>query len=222
MDFYHGAAYIGHGLVERHDDRFWYVQFVAPTHEAGSKKTPGPQVGDDAVIRTPADIDERRFIARIFELTPAGALLNAGEADALAEGDMLRAYREGGPVEVVVRQVRRTYAVVTPAESGGGMSLRVGDELHLRPPPTPARLIGSIERVVDETLFSAHLTNRTIPSGAPVAVQSEGRTIAVAVFAVVDQNGSAGGVAFSGSLTQPLAAGMHLSWAAQGGDAGSR
>ncbi len=218
VDFFRGEHYVGHGLVERRDDRFWYVRFTTPASSStATGETQTPRVGDEAVIRTQADIDQRRFVVRVFELTPAGVLLNAGEADALAVGDTLTVYRDAGTAgQAALREVRRTYAVAAPVDhEGQGLVLRVGDELGLHPPAPPPRVIGSIQRVVDETLFSARLTARTVPQGIPLAVQHEGRTVGVAMLVAVDETGGAGGFVFPCSLTRPLSADMQLSWEAE-------
>jgi hypothetical protein len=121
VEFYRGGRYVGHGLVEQRDERFWYARLLPTAVEfteqsgavagASSRATtpatpPMPSsaptlgiaparlsVGDDVVIRTQADIDARRFVARVFDLAPAGALIPAGEAGQLAPAMSWRCMR---------------------------------------------------------------------------------------------------------------------------------
>jgi hypothetical protein len=214
VDFYRAGQYIGHGLVERRDDRFWYIRFTAAGASPAGTDASSPRVGDEAVVRSEADIEQRRFVVHVFDLTTAGALLNAGEADALAVGDTLTVQRGSATVgQAVVREVHRTYAIAAPVDSLNQFALRVGDELRLRPAPPPPRILGSIERVVDELLFSARLTGSAAPLGTPLAVQHEGRTVGVAMLVTVDEAGKAGGFVFARSLTEPLSPGMELRYA---------
>ena len=234
VDFYRDGQYLGRGLVERRDSRFWYVRVVlvpgAPGNAAQRVLSSLPagslpvlvevlplRVGDEAVIRTQADIDERRFVAHIFELRPAGALLDVGEADGLTVGDALTVYRDGNAAgTVTVREVQRSYAVVTPVADGANVPfvLRIGDELRFRPPPPPPRVIGSIQRVVGETLFTARLTDAAPAVGTPMAVRASGRIVGVAVLVTAGETRGAGFV-LPGSMTRPLAAGMQLVCAAE-------
>ncbi len=233
LDFYRDTGrYLGHAVVERRDSRFWYARFL-PTAGASEGPVPATQrgassaptesrpapvaastlrVGDDAVIRTQADIDARRFVAHIFELTPAGALLNAGEADGLAIGDTLRVYRDGTvAAELAVREVQRSYAVVEPLRGGDARQfvLRVGEELRFHPPPPPLRVVASVDNVIGETLFTARVTTSPVPLGTPLAIRASGHTVGVAILVTADEQ-RAGGFMLPCSQTRPLATGMQL------------
>lgn len=205
LDFYREGRFLGQGLVERHDGLFWYARFTPAGADA-------LRIGDEAVIRTQTDIDERRFVARIFELTSTGALLNAGEADGLAVGDTLVLIRDGGAAgKVTVRDVQRGYAVVGPPEGDdeAALALHVGDELRFRAPAASPRTVGVVERVIGDMLFIARVTSPAVPVGTPLAVRAAGRTVGVAVL-VTAEGSRGGGFALPCSLTQPLAAGMEL------------
>jgi hypothetical protein len=177
----------------------------------GLPRTSRPQVGDDVVIRTKADIAGQRFVTHVFGLAREGALADAGEADGLATGQDLTAYRQGRELgRVIVRRVQRTYAVVERSDKESGFAdstppappsgsavtagkepweLRAADELRFPgsraqtaagdtttataprwPPPAPI-VVGTIDRVMDETLFTARLVARmSAPSTAGPSV----------------------------------------------------
>lgn len=240
VEFYRGGRYVGHGLVEQRDERFWYARLLPTAVEvteqsgavagASSRATtpatpPMPSsaptlgiaparlsVGDDVVIRTQADIDARRFVARVFDLAPAGALITAGEADQLAVGDVLTAYRNGVEIgRAVVRMVQRSYAAVSPPESEvtPAFELRVGDELRVGRPPSPPVVVGSVQQVRGDSLFTARLTSAAPPPGTPLTVRAAGRTVGVALL-LATGGGEAGGIVLPASQTRPLAPGMQL------------
>jgi hypothetical protein len=223
LDFLHNGNYVGHGLVERHDDRFWYARLIPANATAGDVGTrpvsrptsravrpaARPQVGDEVVIRTRADIERRRYVARVFELTREGALVDAGEEDGLAAGQQAAVYRSGTALgTVVIRRVQSTYAVVTGPEKAA-FELHPDDELRFAPLPAPTTIVGTIESVSDQTLFTAHLGRPDPPLQTPLAIQSLGRTVGVALL-VTAEGSTAGGFALSCSLTTPLRAGMTL------------
>lgn len=225
VDFHRGGSYVGSGVVERRDARFWYVRTLPA---AGS----GPiGIGDDAVIRTVADIRQRRIFARVFEVKPTGGLINAGEIDGLSVGDVGAVYRAGSRVGLVrLTKVQRGYSVVQLTEGRESTvssraapraesqprreaeALRRLDEVRFGdPPPTPATL-ALIQRVVDQTLFSARLApGSKAPLLTPLAVRRAGATIGVAVlFELAD--GCALGFAIASSLSELPAAGDELTW----------
>jgi hypothetical protein len=168
-------------------------------------------VGDAAVIRTRADIARRRFVARVFEVTAGGCLINAGELDELSAGDGGSATRDGQALgRVVVRRVQRSYAVVRPADPKAAVELRVGDEVRFAPPPEPGRKVGTIEQVTAEMLFAARVvSNPSPPLLTPLTVRVGGQTIGVALLVAAD-GGQALGFVFEQSLTGPLVAGAEL------------
>jgi hypothetical protein len=218
LDFFHQRQYLGYGLVERRDNRFWYARFTSvPPTDATAPTTmaapPEPRVGDTVWIRTQADIAAHRFVARIFELTPSGALANAGEGDGLHAGQRLSVFRSGDEVgTVAVRRAQHSYAEVGPvADSNAPTPLRlcVADELRCDAPPSPPQYVGALDAITGELLFTARLNGQDAPLAVPLAVQARGRTVGVAVL-VVAEAGHAGGFVLPGSLTQGLAAGMEL------------
>lgn len=240
VEFYRGGRYVGHGLVEQRDERFWFARLLPtaadvtersgvnaraispasiPATQTVPTSPPAPAVapprlcvGDDVVIRTQADIEARRFVARVFDLAPAGALITAGEADQLATGDVLTAYRNGAEIgRVAVRMVQRSYAAVGPPDSevAPAFELRVGDELRVGPLPPPPVVVGSVHQVTGESLFTARLTSAAPPPGTPLSVRAAGRTVGVALL-LATSGGEAGGIVLPSSQTRPLAPGMQL------------
>jgi hypothetical protein len=205
IEFYRADRLIASGVAERRDDRFWYVR--AP-RMAGQDAV---AVGDAAVIRTRADVAARRFAARVFEVTPEGYLINAGEVDGLAAGDTGTASRDGEALgQVVVRRVQRSYAVLRLTDASPDAGLMVGDQVRFAPEPEPARQVGTIERVTAERLFVARLTaSGPAPLLTPLAVRTGRETTAVALLVATD-GAQALGFAFAPSLTAPLVRGAEL------------
>jgi len=238
LDFYHDGGYIGHGRVERMDDRFWYARFHAasgaerstavaspasqPASEAATScPTSAPVsesgltelvVGDEVRVRTQEDIRRGRFAARVFELAAEGALISAGEVDGVEAGDRLTMYRGGQDIgRAVVRRVQRSYSVLAAvaADSGPWLALRVNDEARLGPPPPGLTRIGMIQEVVAGTLFTAKVAGRNPPLYTPLAVRSLGRTVAVGILVARDAS-IAGGFILPCSMIEPVVAGMEL------------
>lgn len=173
--------------------------------------TPPLRVGDDVVVRTQADVDQRRFVARVFDLTAAGALVNAGEADGLMPGQTLTLYHAGKAAgEATIQSVQRSYAVVASSTGpdGAPVTPRIGDELRLDLPPPASTIVGIMQRIVDETIFVARMPAAT-PLGIPLAVQASGETVGVAVL-VTAKDDSAIGFVLPCSSVKPAAAGMQL------------
>jgi hypothetical protein len=256
VDFYGRGRYLGHGVVEARDDLFWYARFVpAPVSPAGpdsreislSRLASGAppivtsqpacepnivQVGNVAVIRTQADIQQRRFTARVFEVSVEGALINAGEYDGLSRGDTAQLVRGGEVVgQIEVQRVQREYSVVRavraaaaePASPPGAPQpeLRpplLGDIVRFRPPPAPPVVVATVESAEDATLFVAKLSPGAsavdprvgrIPLQIPLAVRSSGRTIGVAIL-LANTGSIACGFALDSSLESPLKPGDEL------------
>jgi hypothetical protein len=252
LDFYHNHRYVGDGLVERRDDRFWYARFTPASSSSGpasaaveprvleSAPSPGAavpglvpaatqpasgpaarlSVGDEVLIRTQADIDQQRFVARVFDLTAGGALINAGENERLAPGQTLTVRRADAVVgKASIRDVQGTYAVVVPSSAADAapIEFRLGDELRLAEPPPRPRVIGVIERLADSTLFTVRLTASAPPLLTPLAVRAAGRTVGVALLVTANES-QAGGFVLRCSTTRSLAAGMQLVYEADARD----
>jgi hypothetical protein len=187
LEFFRGGRYVGHAIADRRDDRYWYAR---PIHGAAAGEI---AVGDEVHIRTRADIEARRFVARVFETGPEGAVVTAGEEDGLTAGTEGWLYRGGVVVMPVrVRRVQRDYALLEAAPTATEpLAFQVLDEIRFAPGAAavlPMRqVLGTIETVVDETLFLARSAGGgPLPLLTPLAVCSSGRTLAVAV--VVDGN----------------------------------
>jgi len=221
VEFYRDGVYVGSGVMERSDTRFWYVRTLPA---AGRDQV---RVGDDAVVRTLADVRARRFAARVFETTPEGVLINAGENDGLRVGDVGVVYRAGCEVaRIRLRRVQSGYSVaerlrsaeespvaaVGPASAPGAEAgnLQHLDEVLFAPRPEPPAPLALVERVVDQTAFSALLLNDGRPPlGTPMAIRRRDRVIGAAVLvAAADRRGI--GFALERSLSEALAVGDEL------------
>jgi hypothetical protein len=205
IDFFRDGRFVGCGVVERRDARFWYVRRLVTT--AGDPI----RVGDEAVVRTRADIAARRFIARVFEATADGLLINAGENDGLAPGAELTVRRAGRIVgRGSVRRVQREYAVVRPLTEPASHEILPGDEIRFRPPPKAPLVLGVIERVVQGTLFDARIDPAAPPPlQTPLAVHSTHGSAGVAVLLARD-GARAFGLALPAAAPHPLQTGMRL------------
>jgi hypothetical protein len=229
LDFCRQARFVGHGIVERRDDRFWYASFTPlETGPADTQPTSAPHrderagvcVGDTVHIRTRADVRSGRFTARVFALTEEGALVNAGEAEGLRRGQVLPVYRAGRPCGAVrpVR-VQRGYTVARAAEGdGGGVPLVPGDEIAVGPRAAAARTVGRIREVVEGGLFVADLSADDVPAGIPLAIRGTGGVTGVAILFAVEGR-RAGGFVVPASLTAEVAAGQALQVPADAGGA---
>lgn len=105
VEFVREGGFLIGGVVNRRDDRFWYVRI--PDADANRIR-----IGDAARIRTQADRLSKRFAGCVFELTVAGGLIDVGEIDGVQLGDEGRVYRAGetlGIAEIV--RTQRTYSV---------------------------------------------------------------------------------------------------------------
>ncbi len=229
LDFCRDGDYVGSGAVERRDPRFWYVRTL-PAAGRGVIRA-----GDDAVIRTSADIRQRRFSARVFEQTPIGGLINAGEMDGLSVGEVGTVYRDGRRTgHVTLTRVQRDYSVTQfSVDAAHAVTTRPLpdveqdpvrrldrlerlDEVRFRPREDPTPTLAVIERVVDGTLFSGRVT---APRAAPLlrllAVRRAGRVIGAAIL-LDAADSRALGFALARSLSRPLAVGDELASAPEG------
>lgn len=169
-------------------------------------------VGDVARVRTRSDLEQGRLVARVFEITPAGAVINAGEIDGVTVDQHFTVYRHDRPLgPAVVRRVQRSYAMVTPADAliDPPLVLHIGDELRLRPPPPPPRNVALVIDVVGDTLLTARLLDPETPLRRPLALREGPRTVGVVVLVHV-AGGSAVGFTLPSAATAPLAAGQYL------------
>ncbi|MBI5865783.1 MAG: hypothetical protein HZB38_15025 [Planctomycetes bacterium] len=107
FDFYRNGRYVGYGVTERSDARFWYARLLA-------QACAGPlQVGDDAVVRTFADAASARSRGHVFASTQEGWLVTAGETDGVAAGMPAVVLRNGSPIGTVeIRRVQNAYCIV--------------------------------------------------------------------------------------------------------------
>lgn len=203
VDFHRRGAFVGNGMVERRDERFWYVRVV---QSAGREPI---VVGDDAVIRTSAVIARRDFSARVFDVRPQAVFIDAGESEELRVGETAGLYRGRLPIgEVRIAELQGAYATIEPVPPGAPLRAEVGDEVRFHPPPAPPRPVATLTEIRDETLFVAAVDGPA-PRLVPLAVVHEGRTVAVA-FVVAQFGPRAYGFVADASLTRPLVSGMRL------------
>ncbi|TWT44609.1 hypothetical protein RAS1_10240 [Phycisphaerae bacterium RAS1] len=220
IDFFQSGRYVTHGVVEKRDDRFWYVRVVSPHSAVADVNGEGTvpegarpdliRVGDNARIRTDAEISQRRFAARIFRLTDRGGLINAGEADRLEAGEIGRVIRDGAEVgQILLQRVQRDYSMVEPAAAFGDLELATGDVVRFGPSPRPAVPIGRIVSIVGETAFVLRLEGTAAPLLTPLTIRSGGRSVGAALLLTAD-GGKALGVAVPESLPGALEEGMDV------------
>ncbi len=234
LDYLRDGGYLGYGVVARQDGRFGYASFTPLATARGTGQASAPEtsdsqpttaetrpaasrpatlrVGDDVLIRTTADIEQRCFVARVFETAAVGLLVDAGENDGLSVDQQAIVYRDGTALgRVEIRRVQATYAEVRPVPRPGEAPCepRVGDELRFRPPPPPAAVLGTITSVTDKTLITVQLAAADPPLATPLAVVAGPRTIGVAVLVAADGT-SAGGFILPCSVTALPAPGMQL------------
>lgn len=176
---------------------------VATRFASGRPRT--AQVGDVAIVRTRADIDRRRFVARVFEISPEGALINAGEDDGLRRGQIESLFRAGCEVgRVEITRVQRGYSVVRFSGDTSGPPPQPGDEIRFSPPAAPAVTVAVVESVQDGRLFSALVVGAPDPPMMrPLAVLSDEHEVGTAVLLVVEGSRVCGFV-LDGSVSRPL------------------
>lgn len=203
VDFYRRGRFVGNGMTERRDERFWYVRVV---QSAGREPI---AVGDDAVIRTAALIARRDFSARVFDVRPQAVFIDAGESEALRVGETAELYRGRLRIgEVRVAELQGAYATIEPVPPGAPLRPEVGDEVRFTPPAPPPRPVATLTEIRDETLFVASVDGPA-PRLAPLAVEHDGHAVAVA-FIVAQVGPRAYGFVVDASLTRPLVSGMRL------------
>lgn len=195
FDFFRGTRYLGHGRGVRRDGVFWYATLIPADRRALIAATTQPEtpdgaalstaarvvrVGDRARIRTKKEVAERRFDARIFELTRSSGLINAGESESLATGMLGSLYRDGTQRgEVRVTRVQSDYAQVAPASPAE--TLQIGDTVRFAPGAAEVpRVVGDILGWQPDLLAWARV-RETVPTDRPLVVLDGLRVVAVAL-----------------------------------------
>ncbi len=211
FEFFRQGRFVGRGVMERQDDLFAYVRVFPLTPGAGLA------VGDDVAIRTLADVQRRRFAARVFEQTADGYLISAGEHDGLATAEAGTVWRDGAALgQVLVSRVQNAYTLVQAADAATRELLRPGDEVRFGPPPPGPRRVGVIEQVVDgrALLIRAVASDAAprdqhekgaLPLDRPLAIRAGGRTVGVAILLCASDGAAAGIV-----LGEPAALSMGM------------
>lgn len=201
FDFFRGDKYLGHGRGVRRDGVFWYATLIpadrrallapaATQPGAGDGAAAGAvahstaaqvvHVGDRARIRTRKEVAERRFDARIFELTRGSGLINAGESEALTTGMLGSLYRAGTPHgEVRVTRVQSDYSQV--AAAAAAESLQIGDIVRFAPwtAKTP-HVVGDVLGWQPDLLAWTRV-KATVPTDQPLLVLDGSHVVAVAL-----------------------------------------
>lgn len=183
IDFMRGGRYIGHGVVEHRDEAFWYVRVAA---KACLERI---AVGDDARVRTLTMIHRREFVAHIFETTPDGLLMDAGESENIVPEQTAFAWRDGASLgEVRVTRVQSDYATIRQVEPAIRPLAR-GDEIRFAPLTATTNVIrvGIVRDVVDGSIFSAEMNENRRPSArVPLSVRVGRRVVGAGVLIDVD------------------------------------
>lgn len=208
VDYYRAGEYLGHGVIERRSERFWYARFT-PLAAKNLESAPAVRPGDNVRIRTQTDIATRSYTVRVFDVDGNNALLNAGEVDHLRADDQLLLVREGQRVaSFTPTRIQRSYAV-TLRHASNGITLDVGDELWLTPPPQPPSPFGTLQTVRGTCVFSATVES-SAPIGTPLAIRDGATTVGVGFVVTIDHD-QVVGFALPGTLTADLKPGMTLS-----------
>lgn len=213
FDFYRAGQYVGFGVAERSDDRFWYVRLL-------KQACTGPvQVGDDAVARTFQDAAAGRVRARVFANSKEGWLVTAGESEGLKPSHAGVVFRDNRPIGTVeVRRVQEAYCttgeLIAPRNDPGDSpsaerrTLRVLDEVRFGNAERLGVRVGWIRGISSGGFVSVTLEGKA-PMGLPLCVQARGRTIGVvALFDAGEKN--ALGAVFEQSPLEPLEIGLEL------------
>ncbi|MEP0845524.1 MAG: hypothetical protein HRF50_01740 [Phycisphaerae bacterium] len=152
VDYFRNGEYRGSGSVERTDDRFLYVR------TSGYGGVADVQVGDEARVRSAADIRERTFTAHVIESRTDAVLVDAGEPESIHPGIPCSAVsRDGRTIELVVKRVSGNYAEIVAAAPNGALNLDLRDEVRFGPPEPAPTVLGRVEESADGRAFSARL-----------------------------------------------------------------
>ncbi len=213
FDFYRDGKYVGFGVAERSDDRFWYARLL---RQACS----GPvQVGDDAVVRTFQDAAAGRIRARVFARNKEGWLATAGEAEGLKPGQIGIVYRDRLPIgSVEVRRVQDAYCTTgelfEPARTPGGSlpaerrSLQLLDEIRFGSEEKSGERVGTIREIAPGGFVIAALSGSARLNRA-LCIQSRGQFVGVAGLFHA-QDGQAIGMIVEESLMAAVQPGFEL------------
>lgn len=192
VDLFRDGEYVGHAIVERRDERFW---FARPVLDACART---PRVGDLAVARTVADVRARRFTARVFDHSEDGYLITASEADGLKPGQIATAYRDARELGLMrVTRVQAGYAAIQPVSATD--SLKNLDEILFRPRPHDAEGIATVMSVIDGVMLQLQITGDRKFTG-PLTIRRDGQAIGAGQILVSDR-GAGLGVVLPRSLT---------------------
>lgn len=220
VDFYREARYVGFGIVERRDARFWYVRPLA------SACLESIRVGDDAIVRTLADVRAQSYSARVFAQTSEGSLITAGEPDGVRVGQVGLLVRGGVPVgRVEVKRAHGGYAtcvrmtehkevgpstLVAEVENDRGATIAMLDEVRFGPIRDVCETMGIVTVVVGVDLFAAELgVGENLPCPRTLGVRQNGRVVGMAVL-VSAEGGRGIGFVVPETMGVPLAPGAEL------------
>lgn len=157
VEFTRDGRYVTSGVVEREDDRFWYVR-------TSKQPTPTPvSVGDEARARARRDIAARRFVARVLRVEDRNVWIDAGEVEGLSPGDRCWVeLPEGRRLELQIEQVRSTYASVIAGDTADldtASALEPGAAVRFAEPAPGAILVGVVEQAGAGGVFRARAQN---------------------------------------------------------------
>jgi len=223
VDFYRGARYIAHGVVERQDTRFGYVR---TTREASAEVV---QVGDRAILRTPTDLAAGRSSARLF-FAPSRMLINAGEGDGIAPGSLATVMRAGRTLgKLRVDRVQPGYATVERVpevdagigDADGGQhrltasatsdeAFQPLDEVWFAPPPAKAIPIARIEHVSGDVFVARGDPGFRAQVGLPLAIEQPDGLICAVGLIVCTTESTAVGILIPESIMESPAPGARL------------
>lgn len=186
FDFYRDGKYVGFGVAERSDDRFWYARLL---RQAGSQPL---QVGDDAVVRTFQDAVAGRIRARVFARSKEGWLATAGEAEGIKPGHVGVVYRDRQPIgSVEVRRVQDAYCttgdLLEPARSAGApqpaerRSLHLLDEIRFGGEEKVGNRIGTIREIIPGGFVTVDVAAPALLNRA-LCIQSRDQIVGVAAL----------------------------------------
>ncbi len=186
VDFERGGRFVGSGVVERRDARFWFVR------TSGEVRADRVRVGDECRLRTPELLATGGAAARLFA-APGGLFVNAGEADGVRGGMTGLVYREGRFVgEVWLEGVQAGYASVRTNGEGLPSPPRALDELYLARPERGLTEVGTVVSA-SEGVVVASLSGREAPLNEPLLVEGQGGGVVV-VLVLRESSGRALGV----------------------------
>jgi hypothetical protein len=210
IDFFHGGKYVGFGIVEKRDARFWHARALA-------KACVRPlAVGDDAVVRTSATLARGEISARVFDHNAEGALITASEADNLVVGQRGTVVSDGQVRGLVsVTRVQNGYAIVVPVQPAGNdatvpaVQPKNFDEIRFASLSRFPRCVAKIDRIDAPDLFRAAAIGPPPAPDMPLAIVSEGKVIGVAVRLPLGTT-ELYGMVLPRSQTAPLTVGAEL------------